>query len=197
MINTFDGFEELFKKFKMICYQIGAMEKTALNDDGGGQRINLYNELLLRGVYPINPVLLETVKTGIPTKEMKEKMNGWVSSGNWELFGESSNKIWNGVWLYNEKFGPIYIPGDCEYVRLSNFIIFSYHKGDLPCGSFFEAGLSAYRNKSLYLITDIAKKDLPKSLLQWLCISKGEVFKTDNEFLTFVDKKYNLKRKAN
>jgi hypothetical protein len=47
----------------------------------------------------------------------------------------------------------------------------------------------------VYLITEMPKKELPKSLLQCILVSGGEVFNTLNEYLGFIDLKYKLKRR--
>lgn len=49
------------------------------------KRAEVEKELLLRNVYPINPVTLEASKTGMRTEGVKTKMIGWIASGNWGL----------------------------------------------------------------------------------------------------------------
>ena len=50
--------EQLEEQFKYISYLIGSMEKPIEKDDGSGKRIEVKKELLLRNVYPIDPVAL-------------------------------------------------------------------------------------------------------------------------------------------
>jgi hypothetical protein len=170
------------------------MEKTAEKDDGSSKREVFEKEFLLRDVYPINPVKLESSKTGMSTDEVKEKMKGWVAGGSWDLFRKHAKSIWLGV--DKEESGQlIHIPGDVDYVLMSNFLTFSYNKGDMPCGSFGEAFIALEHHIPVYLITDINKTDLPKSLLQCIEASEGEVFNTLNKFFEFLDQKYKLKRK--
>jgi len=181
--------------YKYITYLIGAMEKTAEKDDGSEKRAKVEEELILRNVYPINPVKLEATKTGLSTDEIKEKMTGWVASGNWELFEERSKEIWQGKDNLSEKGELIHTPGDIDYCLMSDWLTFKYNKGDMPCGSFAECGIAMEHKIPIYLITDLAKKDLPKSLLQMILITKGEVFNTLPQYLDFIDSKYKLHRK--
>ena len=181
------------EKYKYKTYLIGSMEKTAEKDDGSSKREIFEKEFLLRDVYPINPVKLESSKTGMSTDEVKEKMKGWVAGGSWDLFRKHAINIWKGV--DKEENGQLlHIPGDVDYVLMSNFLTFSFNKGDMPCGSFGEAFIALEHNIPVYLITDINKGDLPKSLLQCIEASEGEVFNTVNKYFEFLDLKYKLKR---
>ncbi len=187
--------QEIEDTFYYTTYLIGAMEKTALNDDGSGQRVEIEKELLLRGIYPINPVKLESHKTGMSTIELKDKMVGWRAGGCWELFKEKSKEIWKGKDYLTESEELIHIPGDIDYVTMSDWLTFSYHKGDVCCGSFGEAYDAMKQNIPIYLITDMPKKELPGSLLQWICISEGEIFDSIYQYLKFIDKTYQLHKK--
>jgi hypothetical protein len=180
--------------YKYVTYLIGAMEKTKEKDDGQSQRIEVENELLLRNIYPINPVRLEAMKTGMSTEAVKEKMNGWLASGNWELFGLKSKEIWKGKYYIDSEKGIMHIPGDEDYCLISDWLTFTFHKGDVPCGSFAECGIGMRYDKPLYLITDMPKKELPKSLIQMILNTNGEVFNSLGKYLEFIDEKYHLKR---
>ena len=187
--------EQIEEQYRYITYLIGSMKICVEKDDGTEKREIVEKELLLRNVYPINPVKLETSKTGLRTGEIKEKMSGWVASGNWELFKEKAKEIWKGKQYIDGKEELVHIPGDIDYVTMSNWLTFTYSKGDKPCGSFFECGIALEHNIPIYLITDLLKKELPKSLLQGVLVSGGEVFNNLNDYLEFIDKKYKLKRK--
>lgn len=187
--------EQINEQYKFITYLIGSMEVCAEKDDGTEKREGVEKELLLRNVYPINPVKLEKSKTGLRTEEIKEKMAGWVASGNWGLFTERAKEIWKGKQYIDGKNELVHIPGDIDYVLMSNWITFTLQKGDKPCGSYFEAGIALEHDIPIYLITDMPKKELPKSLLQGILVSGGEVFNTLNEYLKFIDEKYKLKKK--
>jgi hypothetical protein len=78
---------------------------------------------------------------------------------------------------------------------MSNFLTFSYNKGDSPCGSYGEAFIALEHRIPVYLITDINKTDLPKSLLQCIEASEGEVFNSAHKYFEFLDEKYKLKKK--
>jgi len=187
--------EDLEDNFIFTTYLIGSMEKTAEKDDGSSKRAVVEKELLLRGVYPINPVRLECMKTGMQTNEIKEKMAGWLASGNWELFKEISKEIWQGKDTIDEERGILHIPGDIDYCTMSDWITFTFNKGDVPCGSFAECGIAMEHGIPIFLITDMPKKELPKSLLQMILITEGEVFENVTQYLNHVDSVYKLKRK--
>jgi hypothetical protein len=193
--KTYPTPEQIGDQFKYITYLIGSMEICAEKDDGTSKRVGVEKELLLRNVYPINPVSLEASKTGMATGEVKEKMNGWVASGNWDLFKESAKGIWKGKRFIDGKNELVHIPGDIDYCTMSDWITFTYQRGDRPCGSFAECGIAMEHDIPIFLITDMPKKELPKSLLQMILVTEGEVFNTLNEYLEYVDKKYHLKRK--
>lgn len=187
--------EQLENQYKYITYLIGSMEFCAEKDDGTEKRLEVEKELLLRSVYGINPVTLESAKTGMKTEEVKQKMNGWVSSGNWDLFTEKSKEIWKGKILIDGKNEIVHIPGDIDYCTMSDWITFTYNRGDRPCGSFAECGIAMEHDIPIYLITDMPKKELPKSLLQMILVTEGEVFNSLKDYLDFIDKKYKLHRK--
>jgi len=193
--NKIPTTEQLEEQFKYTSYLIGSMEICAEKDDGTEKRSGVEKELLLRNVYPINPVKLESQKTGMRTEEIKEKMSGWVASGNWELFKQKAREIWLGKKYIDEKQGLVHIPGDVNYVLMSDWLTFTLQRGDKPCGSFFECGIALEHNVPIYLITDMLKKELPKSLLQGVLASNGEVFNNLNDYLDFIDKYYKLHRK--
>jgi hypothetical protein len=328
--------EQLDSQFKFITYLIGSMEFCAEKDDGTEKRAGVEKELLLRNVYPINPVKLESSKTGMTTEEVKNKMCGWLASGNWELFKTRAIEIWKGKKFIDGKGELVHLPGDIAYCTMSNWITFTYNKGDKPClvgntrilmddlsvkniedirigdkvkgfvkengvtkmvttevygkylkgikdtlritddkgntitctpdhkfltrnkkkgsiyseiskiedifsiqiqqetpiylnsyiiskskngmkevydittstgnfvaegfivhncGSFAECGIALEHDIPIYLITDMPKKELPKSLLQMILVTDGEVFNSLFDYLNFVDQKYKLKRK--
>jgi hypothetical protein len=86
----------------------------------------------------------------------------------------------------------LHVPGDFDYVEMSDWMTFTFSKGDVPCGSFGEAFYAWRLGIPVYLITNIDIKDLRKSLLQCIIGSGGEVFHNLNEYLHFIDNKYNL-----
>jgi len=190
-INKIINFKE---KYKYVTYLIGCMEKPAEKDDGSAKREIAERELALRNVYAINPVKLESFKTGMSTEEIKEKMTGWVAGGSWDLFRKHAVEIWKGKDIESETGSLIHIPGDIDYVKMSDWVTFILNRGDMPCGSYFESGIAMEHRIPVYLITDYLKSELPKSLLQCIEVSNGEVFSNENKFFEFLDKKYKLVR---
>jgi len=63
------------------------------------------------------------------------------------------------------------------------------------CGTYFEIGVAIDNNIPIYLITNIAKRDLPQSLILGIEAVGGEFFENLNQYLNFIDEKYKLKRK--
>ena len=57
--NYYPTPEQIGEQYKYITYLIGSMEICAEKDDGTEKREGVEKELLLRNVYPINPVKLE------------------------------------------------------------------------------------------------------------------------------------------
>lgn len=187
--------KSLKEEYKYVTYLIGSMEKTAQKDDGSEKREYYEKELYCRNVYPINPVKLEAQKTGMTTDEIKIKMKGWVESGNWDLFRTKAIEIWKGKDVLDTEGGLKHIMGDVDYVLVSDWITCIYQKGDSPVGTWFEVGIALEHNIPVYLITDINKVDLPKSLLQAITATNGEVFYNKTQYFNFIDEKYKLKRK--
>jgi len=181
-------------RYKYITYLIGSMEYPIEKDDGSSKREIFEKELLLRNIYPINPVRLEQSKTGMTTDEIKEKMKGWIAGGCWDVFRKHAIEIWKGKDIELEDGKLIHIPGDIDYVLMSDWLTFVLNKGDQPCGSYFESGIAMEHDIPIYLVTDILKTGLPKSLLQCVEVSKGEVFNNVHRFFEFLDRKYSLKR---
>lgn len=172
-------------------YLVGAMQHTVEKDDGGEKRANLDAELTGRNILAINPVKLEKSKTGIDVTTQVNKAQGWIMSGNWEKFREHAIAIWKGQTIVDQDSCEIrHIPGDIEYVLMSDWITFIYHKGDQPCGSFMECGVALEHNIPIYLITDIPKRELKQSLLQAIVCTKGEVFHSEREYLAYIDAHY-------
>lgn len=186
--------EQIEEGYDYITYLVGAMQITAEKDDGQTKREYIEQELLLRNIYPINPVKMEKSKTGEETSDLKEKMKGWIASGNWEKFTKKSKEIWEGYYALLEDGRLVKVLGDIDYVNMSDWITFILNEGDKPCGAFGESYGAVEHKIPLYLITKMAKKDLPQSLLQWICIN-GEIFESYNQYLEFIDKEYKLKRK--
>lgn len=182
-------------------YEIGSMESPAKLDGGVGWRQRLTPELNNRGIYCFDPTREEIKKVGMPTEEFLEKLDGWQKGGHWTHFVEAMRKIWRGVSYteINEQTGmtqAIHIFGDVSYVENSEFLIWNLDDGDKPGGTIAELTIAWYRGIPVYLITQIPKTKINKSILYFLLDSgygQGDVFKSQSELLTFIDDKYNLK----
>ncbi len=182
--------------FKFVSYLIGAMEHPVEGDDGSSKRQDLEKELLARLVYPINPVQLEKYKININTEKAKIQMGEWLTNKQFSEFKGFSRLIWKGKYLIDKKFGLIHIPGDIDYVRMSDWITCVFNKGDKPCGTYGEAFMSFEHDIPIYLITDITEeeenKEMPKSFLQSIYGSGGCIFRNLGEYLNFIENKYQL-----
>lgn len=182
------------EKYKYLSYLVGSMQTTAEGDCGQSKRELVEQALIARNVYPINPVRLERSKTEMNSEELNKKMVGWIASGNWELFKEMAWYIWKGKSTVDEKGQITHIPGDIDYVKMSDWITFTLNKGDSPCGSFAECGIAMDLNIPIFVITDMPKKELRQSLLQMVEVSNGEVFMNLHDYLVHIDKIYKLKK---
>ena len=181
-------------------YLIGSMESPAKKDDGIGWRRQLTPELNARGIYVFDPTREEIAKVGMPTEEFMQKLTGWQKSGNWEKFTESMRTIWRGKSYVDADENTnltksIHIFGDIDYVEHSKFLIWNLDEGDKPGGTIIELALAWYRGLSVYLITQMPKTTINKSLLYFVLDSgngQGGIFKNRHQLLEFLDEKYNL-----
>lgn len=185
------------------CYMIGSMENPAKDDGGVGWRQTLTPELNARGIYAFDPTREEVKKVGMPTGELMEKLTGWQLSGNYSLFTEFMRKIWRGTSYIQENSETkepefVRVMGDVDYVEHSNFLIWNHTEGDKPGGTIAELVIAWYRGIPVYLITDMPKSKMNKSLLYFLLDSghgQGRIFPNQSQLLDFLDKKYKLKKK--
>lgn len=178
--------------FKHITYLIGAMETTAEGDDGGKKREDVEKELLRRKVFPINPVTLERFKVDHKTSKVKDLMEKWIEENNWSKYTEFSRLIWKGKDFYNKKEGLVHIPGDFDYVRMSDWITCLYNEGDSPCGTFGEAFLAFELDIPVYLVTKVPIAKLKRSFLQAIYGSGGMVFGSFGEYFNFIETRYKV-----
>jgi len=181
--------------YKYITYLIGSMEKTAEGDDGSSKREKLQEELIARKIYPINPVQSEKYKINMNTDKAKEQMDAWLKEKKVSEFKDFSRLIWKGKYLIDKKYGLIHIPGDIDYVNMSDWITCVYNKGDRPCGTYGESFMSFEHDIPVYLITDVEEEDsqeIPKSFLQSIYGSGGYVFRDLGAYLNFIENKYKV-----
>lgn len=184
-------------------YLIGSMEAPAKSDGGVGWRKQLSPELEKRRIYVFDPTREEIAKVGMPTEEFMEKLTGWQKSGNWELFINSMRKIWRGnsyvhIDDVTKTAQAIHIFGDTDYVEHSKFLVWNLDEGDKPGGTIIELAIAWYRGIPVYLITQVPKTQINKSILYFVLDSgneQGAIFKNQSQFLEFIDDKYNLKGK--
>jgi len=184
--------DNLLPTFRYTTYLIGSMEKTAEGDGGGSKRVVIEKELLKRKVYPINPVSLEKSKTGMTVEKAKEKMDIWLKENQIPLFKDNSVKIWKGTNVLDKTGNLYHIPGDIDYVKMSNFLTCMYNEGDHPCGTYGETFIAFEHDIPVYLITSVDILSLPKSFLQAIYGGGGEVFTDIGHYLNFLENKYNL-----
>jgi hypothetical protein len=182
--------------YKYVTYLIGSMENPAEGDDGSKKRESFEKELLTRLVYPINPVQLEKYKINTNTEGAKKQMGEWLKNKQFSEFKGFSRLIWKGKYLIDKKHGLIHIPGDIDYVRISDWITCVFNKGDKPCGTYGESFMSFEHDIPIYLITDVLEeeeqKEIPTSFLQSIYGSGGCIFRNLGEYLNFVENKYGL-----
>lgn len=183
-------------------YLIGAMENPAKLDEGKGWRQTLTPDLIKRGIYAFDPTREEIKKVGMPTEELMEKLTGWQVSGNWRLFIEYMRKIWRGVSYVQEdpetkEAQYVRLLGDVDYVEHSDFLIMNFDQGDKLGGTIAELVIAWYRGIPVYLITQVAKSKINKSILYFILDSgheQGAIFKNQIDLLNFLDEKYKLEK---
>lgn len=183
------------------CYEIGSMESPAKKDNGTGWRQLLTPELSKRGIYCFDPTREEIKKVGMPTAEFMEQLEGWQKGGHWKHFVIAMRKIWKGVSYTetNKENGitqTVHIFGDVSYVENSDFLIWNLDDGDKPGGTLIELAIAWYRGIPVYLITQVPKIQINKSILYFVLDSgngRGEIFPTQSKLIEFLDKAYCLK----
>ncbi len=181
-------------------YAIGSMESPAKNDGGVMWRQKLTPELNVRGIYCFDPTREEIKKVGMPTGEFLEKLIGWQKGGHWKQFIENMRKIWRGVSYTeeNKETGltqAVHIFGDVSYVENSDFLIWNLDEGDKPGGTLIELAIAWYRGIPVYLITQMPKIKINKSILYFVLDSgneQGGIFKSQKELLEHIDEEYKL-----
>jgi len=181
-------------------YLIGSMEDPAKNDSGEGWREQITPPLNARGIYCFDPTKEECEKVGMSTKELLEKLHGWQISGNWDLFRKYMDRIWKGHTYIDEDSRSkeprvIHIMGDVDYVEHSDFLIFNLNDGDKLGGTIAELTIAWYRGIPVYMVTNVPKNKINKSILYFVLDSgkgDGEIFKNQTELLRFIDKRYNI-----
>jgi len=179
-------------------YLIGAMETPGKKDEGEGWRKAITPHLNERGIYCFDPTKEETKKVGMPTKELIAKLNGWQLSGHWTQFTENMGKIWKGVSKMEEdpethEPSMIHVMGDVDYVEHSDFLIFNLNEGDQLGGTIAELTIAWYRGIPVYLVSEVPKHKINKSILYFILDSghgKGEICRSQSELLRFLDERY-------
>lgn len=182
----------LLNNYKYVTYLIGSMEAPAEGDDGGSKREIIETELLKRGVFALNPVTLEKEKTGMTTEHAKVYMRDCLNENKLSEFKKMSKEIWKGKDIYNKKDGLIHLPGDFDYVVMSDWITCLYQENDKPCGTFFELGVAFDNNIPVYLISNVPANKLSMSFLQGVYGSGGQVFSDMGLYLNFIENEYKL-----
>lgn len=175
-------------------YLIGAMGKTAAKDGGAGWRQQLTPILEQYGIQVLDPNKREKEKVGMDTLTFHQKLTGWKRSGNWNLYTEGHHKVWFGTDKILGDGELIHLPGDFDFVQVSDFLIAHIEKGDMPCGTYGEACLATYLGKSIYLVTKLPIYKISDSFLGWIRVSGGKVFETFSKLEQFLVLEYNLKK---
>lgn len=182
-----------------VVYLIGSMESPADSDGGTGWRDYLTPRLEWRGVYSFNPTREELAKIGMPTAQFMEKLTQLELEDDWEEFVRLMKKVWKGNTytekLPNNEYKLVRILGDIDYCESSDFLIWNHKDGDKPGGTIAELIIAWMRGIPVYLVTEMPIVKMNKSLLYFLLDSghgQGRIFKSFDDLLIFIDKKYNL-----
>jgi hypothetical protein len=204
--KSFPNISYLFK-----TYLIGAMEKTSDGGCGESWRHILSPKLKERDIFVFDPTTMERQKTGMTTKEINEKLTGWITSGNIDKFLETMDCIWEGKTIVVEDQSikeeqVMHMFGDKEYVFHSDFLILHFAKGDSWGGTLIEIAIAYYLTKiPIYLVTKEPISTINKSALKHILMSgqkRGDyanhnpVFANFTALLEYLDKTYKLKKKG-
>ena len=183
-------------------YMIGPMEQTKANDSGAGWRNHLQKKLEKRvdknnhPLYIFNPCAEEQNKVGFSTPIYHKKLKGWIKSGQNEKVAEGINLIWRGKTFIEKddkgKARLIKILGDNDYTVNSTFLIARMEKGDVSCGTYGEAHEAFTHKIPIYVLQTMPRTEYPVTFVGWVFASGGRFFKSQKQFLEFIDDKYQL-----
>lgn len=137
-------------------YLAGPIE--ADSDDGGqAWRDKITPDLDKAGIYVQDPCKTEPLATGMDVVTAQGKFNGWIQSGNYELFAEKFRFV---------------VDKDLRMVHRSDFIVVHLFPDIPTVGTIHEMAEAWRLKKPIYLVWYGAKSKVSKWAL-WLTTSSG------------------------
>jgi len=158
----------------------GAIEFDT-KDGGQTWRNSITIPLDEMGIYVGDPVKTEPVATGMDVMEAQNKFNGWIQSGNYDIFEKMFTRI---------------VQKDIRLVNRADFLIVHLFPDIPTTGTIHEMALAWMQKKPIYLIWKDAKSKLSKWALYLVISSGGRLFDSENKLTEFIRVKYNLKNQS-
>jgi hypothetical protein len=195
-------------KLRFVSYTAGAIESATMKEMTDW-RHQLEKDLPKVTFY--NPVDRESQKVGKPSGEHVKYITGLKKSGNWDKFYSEMLKIWFGnIKCNGSDMADIFktlrmrkqIDGnelrdldyfaDFEAVIRSDFTVAFMPKDVKTIGTIIEIFVAAMFEIPVYLILDAPKTETNSTLLMLIILSKGEVFYSLKDCVTFIKERYKL-----
>ncbi|GAI33060.1 unnamed protein product, partial [marine sediment metagenome] len=170
-----------FLKLKLFyCYLAGAIEFDK-KEGGEGWRNSITPPLDKNLIYIQDPCKTEPLVTDMTVIEAQKKFNGWIQSGNYDLFTDKFEKI---------------VQKDIRMVHRSDFLIVHLFPNIKTTGTIHEMAEAWRQNKPIYLIWKEAKSGLSKWALYLVISSNGRLFESENKLIEFLSVKYAIKNQS-
>jgi len=170
-----------FLKLKLFYnYLAGAIEFDK-KDGGQSWRNSITPPLDKILMYTQDPCKTEALVTDMTVMEAQEKFNGWIQSGNYDLF--------------TDKFAKI-VHKDLRMVYRSDFLIVHLFPKVRTTGTIHEMAETWRQKKPIYLIWKDAKSNLSKWALYLVISSGGRLFESENKLIEFLSVKYAIENQS-
>jgi len=166
-----------FLKIKIFYVYLAGPIEMDKKEGGQGWRNNITPSLDKIGIYVQDPCRTEPLVTDMTVIEAQEKFNGWIQSGNYELFTNKFEKV-----VYK----------DIRMVHKSDFLIVHLFPDIPTTGTIHEMSEAWRQRKPIYLIWKDAKSKLSKWALYLVISSGGKLFESENKLIEFLNVKYEI-----
>ena len=132
-------------------------------------------------IYIQDPCKTEPLVTDMTVIEAQEKFNGWIQSGNYDLFTNKFEKI---------------VHKDLRMVHRSDFLVVHLFPKIPTTGTIHEMAEAWRLNKPIYLIWKDAKIKLSKWALHLVITSGGKLFESENKLVEYLSVKYAIENQS-
>ena len=151
-------------------------------EDGGQKwRDKITPDLDKAEIYIQDPCKTEPLATGMDVMTAQQKFNGWIQSGNYDIF--------------SKKFKVI-VDKDLRMVKRSDFLTVQLFP-DIPTTGTIHEMAEAWRlKKPIYIIWYGAKSKLSKWAIYLATSSGGRVFDNFSQYTEFINVKYQISNQS-